>query len=169
RPQLLPSYCAECLREQTQRGQPAHLRAEWALAFLTHCPQHHGLLRFCCRDCRDVATMGWALGRGQPPTWGCRHCALRPEIVFLEPTSPWSRRQERVLGLEAALLAAVKGKQEGQRAPDPRWVGVVRPADFVRLVGELLDILSWPDARGGFLLLEHLQRGPCRAPEAGWR
>ena len=26
RPKLLPSYCAECLREQTQGGQPAHLR-----------------------------------------------------------------------------------------------------------------------------------------------
>jgi hypothetical protein len=40
---------------------------------------------------------------------------------------------------------------------------------FVRLVGDLLDILGWPDARGGLLLLEHLQQGSCRAPEAGWR
>ena len=50
RPQVLPSYCAECLREQTLRGEPAHLRTEWALALLTHCPQHQGLLRFCCPD-----------------------------------------------------------------------------------------------------------------------
>ena len=164
RPQVLPGYCAECLREQTLRGEPAHLRAEWALAFLTHCPQHRGLLRFCCHDCRELATLGWALGRGQPPTSGCRRCALRPEIVFLEPTSPWSRRQERVLGLEAALVAAVQGKQG-----DSRWLGAVRPMGFVRLVGDLLDMLGWPDARGGLLLLEHLQRGSCRAPEEVWR
>jgi hypothetical protein len=53
--------------------------------------------------------MGWALGRGQPSTSGCRRCALSPEIVFLEPASPWSWRQDEVLGLEAALLAAVQG------------------------------------------------------------
>jgi len=35
-PQILPGYCIHCLREQTQRGEPAHLRAEWTLAFLTH-------------------------------------------------------------------------------------------------------------------------------------
>ena len=28
-PQILPGYCVHCLREQTQRGEPAHLRAEW--------------------------------------------------------------------------------------------------------------------------------------------
>jgi hypothetical protein len=36
-------------------------------------------------------------------------------------------------------------------------------AAFVRLVGELVEMLGWPDARGGFSLLEHLQRGSCRA------
>jgi hypothetical protein len=169
RAQVLPSYCAECLREQTLRGEPAHLRAEWALAFLTHCPQHRGLLQFCCPDCRELDTMGWALGRGQPPTSGCRRCALRPEIVFLEAAQPWSRRQDQVLGLEAALLAAVPGEQAGPRAPNPHWVGVVKPADFVRLVGDLLDILGWPDAREGLLLLQHLQRGSCRVLEPGGR
>lgn len=169
-PQILPSYCAECLREQTQRGEPAHLRAEWALAFLTHCPQHPGVvLRFCCRTCRDVATMGWGLGPGQPPTRGCRRCALRPEIDFLEAPLPLSARQGAVLALEAALLAAVGIEARGQRAPDPGWVGVVEPADFVRSVGELIEMLGWPDARGGFTLLEHLQRGSCRAPDEIWR
>jgi hypothetical protein len=28
-------------------------------------------------------------------------------------------------------------------------------------------MLGWPDARRGSLLLEHLQRGSCRAPEPG--
>jgi hypothetical protein len=32
---------------------------------------------------------------------------------------------------------------------------------------ELLDMLGWPDARRDSLLLEHLQRGSCRAPEPG--
>jgi TniQ protein len=169
RPQILPSYCAECLREQAQQGQAAHLRVEWALAFLTHCPRHRLGLWSCCPDCRDMASMGWGLGRGQPPTRGCRRCALRPWIAFLEPPQPLSRRQERVLALEAALLGAVGGEGSAPRAPDPGWVGAVRPADFVRLVSELLEMLGWPDARGGFSLLEHLQRGSCRAPEEVWR
>jgi hypothetical protein len=57
RPKVLPSYCTECLREQTLRGELAHLRAKWAPAFLTHCPQHRGLQRFCWPDCREPATM----------------------------------------------------------------------------------------------------------------
>jgi TniQ len=165
RPQLLPSYCAECLREQTQRGQPAHLRAEWALAFLTHCPRHRVGFWACCPDCRQVASMGWGLGRGQPPTRGCGRCALRPGIAFLEPSPPLSQPQGRVLALEAALLGAVGGAGRAPRAPDPDWVGPVRPAAFVRLVRELLEMLGWPDAHGGFCLREHLQRGSCGAPE----
>jgi hypothetical protein len=43
--------------EQTLRGELAHLRAKWAPAFLTHCPQHRGLQRFCWPDCREPATM----------------------------------------------------------------------------------------------------------------
>ena len=70
-----------------------------------------------------------------------------------------------MLSLEAALLGALGVEGQGQRAPDPRWAGAVRPAAFVRLVGELIEMLGWPDARGGFSLLEHLQRGSCRAPE----
>jgi hypothetical protein len=53
-------------------------------------------------------------------------------------------------GLEAALLGAVQGGASRPRAPNPRWAGVVKPADFVRLVGELLDMLGWP----GSLLTE---------------
>ena len=101
------AYCVHCLREQTERGEPAHLRAEWTLAFLTHCPQHRDVLWSCCSDCRDVASLGWGLGRGQPPTRGCGRCALRPEIAFWEAPQPLSRREERVLALETALLAAV--------------------------------------------------------------
>ena len=163
-PQILPGYCVHCLREQTQRGEPAHLRAEWTLAFLTHCPQHRDMLWFCCSDCRDVVSMGWGLGRGQPPTRGCGRCALRPEIAFWETPQPLSRREERVLALETALLAAVASEgRRAQRVADPRWVGVVKPEDFVRLVGELMAMLSWPDACGGTHLLAHLQQGSCSA------
>ena len=171
RPQVRPGYCVECLREQTQQGQPAHLRAEWALAFLTHCPRHRAVgLRYGCRACRDVASLGWGLGRGQPPTMGCGRCAVgREGVAFLERPPPWSGRQAGVLRLEAALLAALGVEGRGQRAPDPRWAGAVGPAAFVRLVGELIEMLGWPDAGGGFSLLEHLQRGSCRAPEPVWR
>jgi len=64
-----------------------------------------------------------------------------------------------------ALEAALWGAGGAPRAPDPGWVGPVRPAAFMRLVRELLEMLGWPDARGSFCLLEHLQRGSCRAPD----
>jgi hypothetical protein len=76
------------------------------LAFLTHCPQHRDVLWSCCSDCRDVASLGWGLGRGQPPTRGCGRCALRPEIAFWEAPQPLSTREERVRALETALLAS---------------------------------------------------------------
>ncbi len=91
-PQILPGYCVHCLREQTQRGEPAHLRAEWTLAFLTHCPQHRDVLWSCCSDCRDVASLGWGLGRGQPPTKGLRAVCLAA--------------RDRVLGSATALVDA---------------------------------------------------------------
>ena len=138
-------------------------RAEWTLAFLTHCPQHRDVLWSCCSDCRDVASLGWGLGRGQPPTRGCGRCALRPEIAFWEAPQPLSTREERVLALETALLAAVASEGGAQRVADPRWVGVVKPEDFIRLVGELMAMLSWPDACGGTHLLAHLQQGSCGA------
>ena len=68
-----------------------------------------------------------------------------------------------MLALETALLAAVASEGGAQRVADPRWVGVVKPEDFVRLVGELMAMLSWPDACGGTHLLPHLQQGSCSA------
>ena len=74
-----------------------------------------------------------------------------------------STREERVLALEKALLTAVASEGGAQRVGDPRWVGVVKPEDFVRLMGELMAMLSWPDACGGTHLLAHLQQGSCSA------
>jgi hypothetical protein len=83
----------------------------------------------------------------------------------LEPPAPLSAQEERVLALEAALLGAVGGPGSDPQGLEPGWVGAVAPADFVRLVGELIEMLGWPDARGGFYLLEHLRQGSCRAPD----
>src|SRR6516162_10140608 len=38
-PVAKPGICTECIAEQHIAGVPMHLRAEWALAFLTHCPK----------------------------------------------------------------------------------------------------------------------------------
>jgi hypothetical protein len=46
---------------------------------------------------------------------GCGRCAVGLEVAFLERPPPLSRRQERVLRLEAALLAAVGVEGQGQR------------------------------------------------------
>jgi hypothetical protein len=34
-PSLRLAFCCLCLREQQQRGEPLHMRAEWAFAWLT--------------------------------------------------------------------------------------------------------------------------------------
>ncbi len=39
----------------------------------------------------------------------------------------------------------------------------MKPEGFVRLVSELIAMLSWPDACGGTHLLAHLQQGSCSA------
>jgi hypothetical protein len=70
-----------------------------------------------------------------------------------------------VLALEAALLGAVGGPRSDPQAPEPGWVGPRGPADFVRAVGELIEMLGWPDARGGLYLREHLRQGSCSAPD----
>ena len=81
---------------------------------------------------------------------------MRPEIAFWEAPQPLSTREERVLALEKALLTAVASEGGAQRVGDPRWVGVVKPEDFVRLMGELMAMLSWAGR-----LWRH---APARAP-----
>src|SRR5208337_1377080 len=86
--------------------------------------------------------------------------------VYLRPERPrlidlWRavRAQCLSLGLKPPAYHTLQARvqQCDARVVDPRWVGVVKPEDFVRLVGELMAMLSWPDACGS----THLQQGSC--------
>src|SRR5271167_855363 len=75
--------------------------------------------------------------------------------VYLRPERPrlidlWRavRAQCLSLGLKPPAYHTLQARvqQCDARVVDPRWVGVVKPEDFVRLVGELMAMLSWPDA-----------------------
>jgi hypothetical protein len=134
KPKFCPAIALSACASRRKWGN-RRTRAEWALAFLTHCPRHRGALWSRCSGCREVASLGWGLGRGQPPTLGCRRCVLEPGITFLEPPAPLSVQEQRVLALEAALLGAVGGLGSDPQAPEPGWIGAVGPADFVRSVG----------------------------------
>jgi len=88
--------------------------------------------------------------------------------VYLRPERPrlidlWRavRAQCLSLGLKPPAYHTLQARvqQCDARVVDPRWVGVVKPEDFVRLVGELMAMLSWPDACGS----THLQQGSCGA------
>jgi hypothetical protein len=133
------------------------------LAFLTHCPQHRDVLWSCCSDCRDVASLGWGLGRGQPPTKGLRAVRLAARDRVLGSAAALVNAGRAGAGVGDGAVDAVASEGGAQRVADPRWVGVVKPEDFVRLVGELMAMLSWPDACGSTHLLTHLQQGSCGA------
>ena len=99
RPQVLPSYCTECLREQALREEPAHLRAEWALAFLTHRPQH----RACCGFVAPLPGAGHdglGAGGGGP--------AAHERLPSLRP--PVRDRVFRALVAAAGRGAGVRGR-----------------------------------------------------------
>jgi hypothetical protein len=72
-----------------------------------------------------------------------------------------------IKGFPQLAGAGVRAGLVGARAPLTH-TGQGGEARGLRALGrELLDMLGWPDARRGSLLLEHLQRGSCRAPEPG--
>ena len=54
-----PGMCTKCIAEQHIAGVPMHLRAEWALAFLTHSPKHLRWLAISCRNCYRSGSGFW--------------------------------------------------------------------------------------------------------------
>jgi hypothetical protein len=145
-------FCPRCLDQQVKDGLPVHRRAEWALAFLTHCPQHQDEpLRHYCLCCHREEPR-WIITReGKDEEVQCRHCGTALSHWPRGTIDRFSPPLQLTLRLESTILRSLSGQ-----APDPFWVGNVDAETFANLVSDLFSLLAEPDRRGVLALADHL-------------
>ena len=145
-------FCPRCLDQQVKDGLPVHRRAEWTLAFLTHCPQHQDEpLRHYCLCCHHEEPR-WIITReGKDEEVQCRHCGAALSHWPRGTIERFSPSLQLTLCLESTLLRSLSGQ-----APDPFWVGNVDAETFTNLVAELFALLAEPDCQGVLALADHL-------------
>ena len=145
-------FCPRCLDQQVKDGLPVHRRAEWTLAFLTHCPQHQDEpLRHYCLCCHREEPR-WIITReGKDEEVQCRHCGTALSHWPRGTIDRFSPPLQVTLRLESTILRSLSGQ-----APDPFWVGNVDAGTFANLVSDLLLLLAEPDRQGVLALADHL-------------
>jgi TniQ len=127
--QLGRPFCVPCGEERRERYKPAYIRADWALAFRTHCPHHLSPLIDGCGAC----------GRMTFPRWsGTQFCCQGCEAP-LKPTHTLSDSP----GLRAVvrLQNTIHGCFLG-RPPELHWLGSLSGNRFLQVIFELIDILT---------------------------
>ena len=145
-------FCPRCLCLQVRSGLPIHRRAEWALAFMTHCPKHFGepLSQHCL--CCHRQDPGWMIVRSREgDEVCCRYCAVALRHWPHADSSPLSSSLQVTLRLESTLLGCLRGLP-----PDPFWTGEIDAETFVALIAELLTLLTQRDHEGVLTLADHL-------------
>lgn len=149
-PLLRLAFCACCVREQRDRGEPVHLRAEWSLGWLTHCPRHGTWLLNDCFQCARVDVLDFMAARRYVLT--CRFCGASVDVPLSARPSP---DLDEVFHFQRSLLACARGQPV-----DADWVGPCAPETFLRLIRDLLTLLASLDADGSVVLAEYiLDRG----------
>jgi len=144
--------CIQCIRNQILRQEPAHLLAEWGLAFLTHCPKHAEFLHPSCSHC-----WGAIVPLSSPTlaklTLRCPRCGVPRE------NTPIRREMETalpsILSLEAAVLQAVRGQ-----AADPVWAGHASTGTFLNMVEDLIWLLTHRWCGAGPILASRVGSAP---------
>ena len=126
-------FCPRCLHQQTKDGLPIHRRAEWTLAFLTHCPQHQDEpLRHYCLCCHREEPR-WIITReGKDEEVQCRHCGTALSHWPRGNIDRFSPPLQLTLRLEFTILRSLSGQ-----APDPYWIGNVDAETFANLASDL--------------------------------
>jgi hypothetical protein len=148
-------FCPRCVQQQVKDGLPVHRRAEWSLAFLTHCPRHQDepLRHYCLRCHREEPR--WVITReGQHEEVQCWHCGTALHQWPRDNIERFSSSLKLTLRLESTLLRSLNGQ-----APEPFWVGNVDAETFANLVAELFALLAEPDSQGVLALADHIQIG----------
>ena len=145
-------FCPRCLHQQVKNGLPVHRRAEWTLAFLTHCPQHQDEpLRHYCLCCHREEPRWIVTREGEDEEVQCWHCGTALHHWPRENIERFSPSLQLTLRLESTLLRSLSGQ-----APDPFWVGNVDAETFANLAAELFALLAEPDRKGVLSLADHL-------------
>ena len=140
--QLRRPFCVGCGEEQRTFRGPTYIRAEWALAFRTHCPRHLTPLIDQCGSCRTITFPYWADGR-----FCCTQCHVTLKATHTVADSSSLRA---VVRLQETIHGCFLGKH-----PEPHWFGVVSASRFLHVVGELIRILLY-QASPGFVLADLL-------------
>lgn len=139
-----PSFCPECLHDDANAGQDAYIRREWAKASRGLCVKHAAYLKTSCPHCL-YSVNGMRYEAGSPLRLICFKCHRS-----LANDAPRAFRSE---GEKAAYHALAEGRRylvafENSltealcgRTPDDRWFGPAEPAEFVRMVEDLVQII----------------------------
>jgi len=141
--QLSRPFCVHCGEEQKERHGRAYIRAEWPLAFRTHCPRHLSPLIDRCGSCGMITFPSWSAGR-----FCCQRCraTLQPTHTLLH-----SPGLSAVIRLQEIIHGGFLG-----RHPNLRWLGSVSGSEFLRVVFDLIDVLTHRTAQPGLVLADLL-------------
>ena len=149
---IVSAFCPECFHEQTATGRTGHLKAEWALAFVTRCFEHQlPLYRYC----------PWC-GQDQPvhfPSHFPSHAAV--ECMYCQhPLTErrWTRRppspEPGIAAWERAVVEMLAGA-----VPDPTWTGASTTRSCRALLTDLVWVLTTDeliDPSQGYALVDRI-------------
>ena len=128
---ILSGFCPECLAEQIAGRRTLHLKAEWALAFVTRCFRHQlPLYRYCpwCGRDQSVHFQGNA----------AVHCLYCEHSLTVRR---WARTPDSaepvITSFERAVVEMLAGG-----APDPMWAGKLTARSFRTLLMDLVWMLT---------------------------
>jgi len=144
-----PGICTECIAEQHIAGVPMHLRAEWALAFLTHCPKHFRWLSISCPIC--YCSGSYALTAAASNLL-CARCGHPIPLHFF--TGDYKASTVAVVLLQSQMLRTIRGLP-----PDPFWLGAISAERFLSTINDILRLLTHRENGEGSILANSL--GPC--------
>jgi len=147
-PVVKPGICTECIAEQHSAGVPMHLRAEWALAFLTHCPKHLGWLSTSCRNCYSSGAYAFTAGGANLL---CARCGLPIPLDFSTGDYGVSTGVGVVVALQAQMQRAARGLP-----PDPFWLGAISAKHFLLTTNDILHLLTHRKNGQGSILANSL-------------
>ncbi len=126
-----------------------HLRAEWALAFLTHCPKHLRSLTISCRNCCCSGSYAFTAAASNLVCARCGH--LIPLHFF---TGNCKASTVAVVLLQAQMLRTVRGLP-----PDTLWLGAISAERFLSTINDILRLQTHRENGEGSILANTL--GPC--------
>ena len=137
-PAMGAKFCPECFCSQIASHTPLHLAAEWAMSFITRCRKHGTLLESRCRP--EAIEF---LGLEDQPYYSLR-------ATSSDQASPCCSDGVRTLiHLQQTILRSLRSE-----VPDPFWIGHVSGRRFLRLIRDLIWMLTTNELLPGASFLD---------------